>query len=202
MQPVLRNVSYKTFFNIFQFMNSKGMRTLICTNDSITVSPPSTSAFKRSQKQYYHINIQFQSLAEEMVLKMADQVNSSFAFNSKKWSDITHATQKKRRGEKRAKSHNQQLISFTSVWTQWAGGWPVCFTASSNNPSRSSSPGLEHIENPPTTDTPGIKKSTLKIDQKQKFFKKSTTSNMENNHLNKMAAFVSIILPSQRSSFP
>lgn len=151
-------------------MNSKGMRTLICTNYSITVSPPSTSEFKTSRKPYYHTNIQFQSLTEQIVLKMAEQVNSHFEFNSKKLPDITHTTQKKRRGEKEAKSHNQQLISFTSVWTQWAGGWTVCFTASSNNPSRSSSPGLEHIENPPTTDTPGIKKSTLKIEQKQKFF--------------------------------
>lgn len=42
------------------------------------------------------------------------------------------------------------------------------FTASSNTPSRSNRPGLEHMENPPITDTPGIKKSTLKIGQKQK----------------------------------
>lgn len=41
-------------------------------------------------------------------------------------------------------------------------------TASSNIPSRSNRPGLEHIENPPTTDTPGIKKSTLKSDENQK----------------------------------
>lgn len=40
----------------------------------------------------------------------------------------------------------------------------MCFTASSSIPSRSNRPGLEHIENPPTTDTEGIKKSTLKID--------------------------------------
>lgn len=104
--------------------------------------------------------------------------------------------EKKKKGK--IKSQISQLISFTSVWIQLAGGWRVCFTASSNIPSRSNRPGLEHIENPPTTDTLGIKKSTLKIDQKQKLKKKPTTPNMENNNQNKMAAFVSIILPWQR----
>lgn len=49
----------------------------------------------------------------------------------------------------------------------------MCFTASSSIPSRSNRPGLEHIENPPTTDTPGIKKSTLKTDWTQKFKKEA-----------------------------
>lgn len=75
--------------------------------------------------------------------------------------------------KKKKASQISQLISFTSLWIQWAGGWAVCFTASSSIPSRSNRPGLEHIENPPTTDTPGIKKSTLKIDQTQKFKKEA-----------------------------
>lgn len=56
----------------------------------------------------------------------------------------------------------RNYVSHTCVCTQWAGGWEVRFTASSSSPSCSSRPGLEHIENPPTTETPGIKKSTLK----------------------------------------
>lgn len=73
-------------------------------------------------------------------------------------------------------------------------------TASSNIPSRSNRPGLEHIENPPTTDTPGIKKSTLKSDEKQKLkqAKKQTKPNMENGRQNRIAGFISITKPLQR----
>lgn len=57
-------------------------------------------------------------------------------------------------------SLNRDLLTW--LWIQRAGGWFVYFTANSIILSCSSSLGLEHIENPPTTETPGIKKSTLK----------------------------------------
>ena len=62
--------------------------------------------------------------------------------------------------EPRSPSLNRGLLTW--LWIQRAGGWFACFTASSIILSCSSSLGLEHIENPPTTETPGIKKSTLK----------------------------------------
>lgn len=134
-----------------------------------------------------------------MVLKMLKQVNRSFAVNIESSLTPPPSPTEKRKWKTNAKAHNQQLISFTSVWIQWAGGWAVYLTASSNIPSRSNRPGLEHIENPPTTDTPGIKKSTLKIDENQKLKQANKQNqNMENSRQNKIAGFISITQPLQK----
>lgn len=55
----------------------------------------------------------------------------------------------------------------TWVWTQSAGGCSLCLTARSMDLFSLSSLWLEHMVNPPTVGTPGIKKSTL-MERKKK----------------------------------
>ena len=56
----------------------------------------------------------------------------------------------------------------TWVWTQSAGGCSLCLTARSMDLFSLSSLWLEHMVNPPTVGTPGIKKSTL-MEREKKF---------------------------------
>ena len=56
----------------------------------------------------------------------------------------------------------------TWVWTQSAGGCSLCLTARSMDLFSLSSLWLEHMVNPPTVGTPGIKKSTL-MERKKSF---------------------------------